>query len=136
VAPGRPAGGFVPEEGNGNMTLATAFCTFTSPPWREWPSLGSESFARMGSGEREEPESENEFAKLARLVRSNDRLLKELRALRPRMVSARAYLTELGCHVELGQMYLQRLQDRRSRALSGLRANRIEARELLASLGD
>ena len=122
------------------MICATGFFTPASTAWiRREASPRPASPTRVHGATTPAPEPaeepEAEFAKLARLVRSNDRLLADLRALRPRLAAARAYLAEPGCHVRLGASYLGRLRDRQSQILASLRSNRLEARALLASLG-
>ncbi len=79
-------------------------------------------------------EPEGTLAVMARLIASNDRLMAEAQSIRRRIEEARAYLSQPGCHARLGAAYLDRLQLRRSAAMALLRANRIEARALLASL--
>ena len=72
------------------------------------------------------------FARLARLVASNDRELATLRTLDARMVEARAYLADPASPTALAQAYLGRVRDRREKVLAVLRANRLAAREFLA----
>ncbi|RUL87251.1 hypothetical protein TsocGM_13590 [Tautonia sociabilis] len=73
----------------------------------------------------------DEFGRLVRLVRENERLHAELEAVRVRTNRAWAYLSEPGCNAALAMAQLDRLRLRRSALLAHLRANRIEARELL-----
>ncbi len=79
-------------------------------------------------------DAEDDLAKLVRLISSNDRLFAEMASLRARIDEAKSYLSGPGCRARLGAAYLDRLELRRSAALACLRANRIEARSLLASL--
>jgi hypothetical protein len=76
---------------------------------------------------------EDAFARLAALVRSNDRLLAELKALDARLAEARAYLATPLANLQLGQAHRDRIQARRVRVLTILRANRLAAREFLAN---
>ena len=71
------------------------------------------------------------FGRLASLVTSNDRYLRELRALNARVESARAHLATNPSDPTLGRAYLDGARVRRSRVLALLGANRIAAREFL-----
>ena len=53
-------------------------------------------------------DAESDLARIARLIRSNERLLAEMQSLRARIDLARAYLREPGCHTRLGASYLDR----------------------------
>lgn len=72
------------------------------------------------------------FAKLTRLVASNDRESAELQRLNERLAQARAYAADPCANPILAQAYLERVRNRRARVLAVLRANRLEAREFLA----
>lgn len=76
--------------------------------------------------------NDGSFARLARLVVSNDRLLADLDDLDARLAEARAYLADPACNAALGRAYLEGVRGRRARVLATLRANRLEAREFLA----
>lgn len=73
----------------------------------------------------------DEFGRLVRLVRENERLLSELDRVRSQSRRAWAYLGEPGCNAALAMAQLERLRMRRSAVLAHLRANRVEARALL-----
>ena len=76
--------------------------------------------------------SDGAFARLANLVRSNDRLMADLKALDARLADAKAYLARPDANVALGRAQLERVRASRSRVLAILRANRLAAREFLA----
>jgi hypothetical protein len=78
-------------------------------------------------------EPENAFARLAGLVRSNERYLAELKALNVRLAEANAYLESPSANLKLGLIYRGHVQARRARALALLRANRLAAREFLTN---
>lgn len=90
---------------------------------------------RLGGEEREPAEVAVglAFARLTSLVRSNDLLLAELKSLDSQGVEARAYLAAPSTNAALGRAYLERIRARRSRVLAILRANRMAAREFLAT---
>ncbi|QDV38346.1 hypothetical protein [Tautonia plasticadhaerens] len=73
----------------------------------------------------------DEFGRLVRLVRENERLLAELDRVRGQCRRAWAYLGEPGCNAALAMAQLERARLRRSAVLAHLRANRVEARALL-----
>jgi hypothetical protein len=77
----------------------------------------------------------NDFESLARVVRSNERLFEELGALGVNLGRARAYLTEPVCHRHLADANVSHLKTRRSGILALMRANRLEAWEILARIG-
>ncbi len=79
-------------------------------------------------------EPETDLARLARLIRSNDRYLGELRGLRARLALAREFLADPASPAHLARAYHDRVRARQSRVLALLRANRIEALALLATL--
>ncbi len=90
----------------------------------------------LGNPKRTEPsadEPDQAFARLASLVRSNDRYLAELKALNARLVEARSYLASPSANVRLGQACLDRVRAHRTCVLAMLRANRLAAREFLAN---
>jgi hypothetical protein len=76
----------------------------------------------------------DEFGRLIQLVRSNERLFVVLRDLAGRLHGVRSYLTRADCNVRLGKAYYQYWRARHSGVLAFLRANRLEARRLLARL--
>ena len=77
-------------------------------------------------------EPDQMLARLASLVRSNDRHLAEIQALNAGLHQAHAYLATPLANIRLGRAYLERIRMRRSRVLAVLRANRLAAREFLA----
>jgi hypothetical protein len=72
------------------------------------------------------------FERLVSLYRSNERLLSDLKSLRVRLASARAYLDSPGSNPVLGQARVLHLKAKHTAALTLLRANRVVARTLLA----
>jgi len=74
------------------------------------------------------------FARLVGLYQSNDCLLTELDSLKDKLIRARAYAEFPGSHTGLARANLLRLKVRHSAALTLLRANRVQARDLLTSL--
>ena len=81
------------------------------------------------------PIASNPLERLAQLVVSNDRLMDELVTSRTRIVAARAYLDNPGCHARFGSAHLERCRTKHSGILAQLRANRIEALQLLGKGG-
>jgi hypothetical protein len=80
----------------------------------------------------EPAEPVNALERLAQLVVSNDQLIDELTCSRARIVSALTYLDQPGCNARFGSAHLERCRNRHSEILAQLRANRLEALELLA----
>src|SRR4051812_41296837 len=74
------------------------------------------------------------FGLVVALYQSNARLFAELDAVRRETARARAYRAMPGSNRVLADARLLRLRSRRSAALAHLRANRIQARSLLARL--
>jgi hypothetical protein len=74
------------------------------------------------------------IGRLIRIFRSNERLFAELRTLSQRLRSSRAYLAEPGCNLSLGTAYYDYWRAKHSGVLTFLRANRLEARRLLAQI--
>ncbi len=74
------------------------------------------------------------FERLVWLVKSNERLIAEQRGLTDRLHRARAYLAEPGCNLRLGTAQLSYLRVKYSGVLAHLRANRWEARDIVAGL--
>ena len=74
---------------------------------------------------------DDEFGRLVRLVRVNERLTAELDETRARARRAWAYLATPGADPALAMAELQRLRPKRSAILAHLRANRLEAHALL-----
>jgi hypothetical protein len=70
--------------------------------------------------------------RLAQLVIANDRLMDELATSRAKIVAARNYLDRTGCNLRFGSAHLDRCRTRHSAILAELRANRIEALDLLS----
>lgn len=75
--------------------------------------------------------TEDAFGRLVRLVRDNERLQAELDATRAKVRDAFDYLAAPNANPALALALLERLRLRRSALLAHLRANRVEARELL-----
>ena len=82
-----------------------------------------------------EPEPSNDFARLARLTRSNESLFSTQRDLAVRRQRARAYLADPACNPNLAKANLEHLRAKSSETLTVLRMNRLEAQALLARLG-
>lgn len=99
------------------------------PPAASSPSLRVVTGAEAGAGVA--PPADD-FARLVGLVKSNERLFAEQRANRARLEQVRGYLARPDANVALGRALLERLRARRSAVLALLRANRAEARALLA----
>jgi len=74
------------------------------------------------------------FARLVSLYQSNDCLLSVLDSLKDKLIRARAYAESPGSHTGLARANLLRLKARHSAALTLLRVNRVQARNLLTSL--
>ncbi len=74
----------------------------------------------------------NPLERLAQIMRSNDRLMDELAVGRERVARARAYLDEPTCNARFGAAHLDRCRAKHAGVLAQLRANRIEALDLLA----
>ena len=101
-----------------------------------WPSPES---GRQGS-HRDVPKSERTkspagrtgpFERLVQIGRSNEALFASSRELARRIDETRRRLAGEGGDTRLARAYLDRLQDRRSACVAALRANRIEALQLL-----
>jgi hypothetical protein len=81
------------------------------------------------------PTPPNPLERLAQLVIFNDRLMDELVISRARIVAARSYLDRPGCNARFGSAHLERCRWKHSGILAQLRANRIEALDLLGEGG-
>ena len=77
------------------------------------------------------PIASNALERLAQLMISNDRLMDELVTSRARIIAAQAYLDKPGCNNRFGSAHLERSRAKHSAILTQLRANRIEALQLL-----
>ena len=77
----------------------------------------------------------NPLERLSQLMNSNEKLMAELATSRLRISDARAYLDAPGCNVRFGEAHLERCRARHSGILAQLRANRIEALQLLGEGG-
>jgi hypothetical protein len=75
--------------------------------------------------------SSNPLERLAQLVNANDRLIDDLASSRARIVAALVYLDKPDCNARLGSAHLHRCRKRHAGILAQLRANRIEALQLL-----
>jgi hypothetical protein len=76
----------------------------------------------------------NLFEQVVRLVQSNDRLFAERDALVAKLGRARAYLAEPGCNRNFAIAHLKHLKLKHSCVLALLRANRLQARQILDRL--
>ncbi len=106
------------------------------------PSLGTQHWSHspadgVGASPNptlEEPadalEADHAFARLARLVASNERLLVKLRSLDAKLARANAYADGPESNI-LARASRDRIRDTRAGVLLLLRANRIAAREFL-----
>ncbi len=79
------------------------------------------------------PALANPLERLAQLIRSNDRLLDDLATSRQRIVAALTYLDKPGCNARFASAHLDRCRNRHAAILAQLRANRIEALDLLGA---
>ncbi len=77
----------------------------------------------------------NSLERLAQLMISNDELMDELVTSRARIVAARTYLDKPACNLRFGLAHLERCRTKHSGILARLRANRIEALQLLGEAG-
>ena len=71
------------------------------------------------------------FERLVALYRDNEVLLSELKSLKFKLANARAYLRSPSSNAALGEANFARLRVKHSAVTTVLRANRIQARELL-----
>lgn len=76
-----------------------------------------------------------DLARLCAIVRENDQMQARLDDLRARLRDAADYLRGPDANATLGAARLSQLRDRRAATLDRLRANRIEALEILARHG-
>ena len=76
----------------------------------------------------------NIFERLVGIMRENERLLLDLKAMTQKCQAARAYLAAPDCNVTLALANLNRLREKRSGLLAVLRANRLAGEDLLATL--
>jgi len=74
------------------------------------------------------------FERLVRIMKANEALLGELKALDGRLGAARAYLAEPGSHPALALATLAHLKTKRSGLLTLLRAGRIAAEAIVGPL--
>ncbi|CAN5602598.1 hypothetical protein BH23PLA1_BH23PLA1_14290 [soil metagenome] len=73
----------------------------------------------------------NAFGRAVRLVQDNERLFAALHATTIQLRRARIYLADPTSNPTLAKLHLDRIRTRRSGILAQLRANRIEAQDLL-----
>jgi hypothetical protein len=90
---------------------------------------------RVPRPEQTVPIASNSLERLSQLMLSNDRLMDELVTSRARIVAARNYLDRVDCNPRFGSAHLERCRTKHSGILAQLRANRIEALQLLADDG-
>jgi hypothetical protein len=76
----------------------------------------------------------NLFEQIVRLVQSNERLFAERDALVAKLGRARAHLAEPGCNRNFAMAHLKHLKLKHSSVLALLRANRLQARQILDRL--
>ncbi len=74
------------------------------------------------------------FEQVVRLVQSNDRLFAERDALVAKLGRARTYLADPDCNRNFATAYLNHLKLKHSSVLALLRANRLQARQILDRL--
>ncbi len=86
----------------------------------------------LGRIETPSDRPDNDFGRMVRLVQSNEQLFAALQANRVGVAEVRAYLARPDANAVLGRARLERLKAKHSAVLARLRANRIEARQLLA----
>jgi hypothetical protein len=87
--------------------------------------------ARGHHAEPTPPIASNSLERLAQLMISNNRLMDELVTSRARIVAARIYLDKTDRNLRFGLAHLERSRVKHSGILAQLRANRIEALQLL-----
>ena len=75
----------------------------------------------------------NPFGRLVQLVQVNERLIADLDQLGRRQADARAYLSRSDCNLKLGTALVAFLKAKRSGILCQLRANRIEAEQIVGA---
>ena len=114
------------------MTMFAALPTLPAPFATGFGCVSNSSAPASPASPESSPSPDDAFARLAALVRSNDRLQAELLTLDRRGHEARAYLARPDANPALGRARLDRVRDGRSRVLSALRSNRIAAGEFLA----
>ncbi len=73
------------------------------------------------------------FERLVQIVRANEQLFRELQRVATQLARARAYLTRPGCRTALGVLAWERAKTKHAVVLARLRANRIEALQILKS---
>ncbi len=91
-------------------------------------------FEAVEGGDRREravAAGSNDFERMVRLLKSNESLFEELRALRRRIQGVRAYLADPSGNPAVGRAFYTRLRAKHSGVLALLRANRIEAQQIL-----
>jgi hypothetical protein len=86
------------------------------------------------TGVRDEDLQNNDSSRLARLARGNEQLIGWLRRVSDRLRGIRIYLDRADANVGLGTCYYRFWRAKHTIVLTLLRANRIEARRLLAGL--
>jgi hypothetical protein len=95
-------------------------------------SLKSPRLSGEASGSSLAPPST--FERIVQLVQSNDRLFTERDALLAKLEQARGYLADPDSNRNFAQAYLNHLRLKHSSVVARLRANRLEARQILARL--
>ncbi len=88
--------------------------------------------AEPAPGDNVNPSLLDAFGQCVSLYQSNKFLLTELKSLDRRLSSTQSYLESPGCNPLLARAHLRQLKTRRSAVLTLLRANRLQARLLLA----
>ncbi len=87
------------------------------------------------AGTPDEGREADPFGRLVRLMKTNERLFADLKALDAKVGQAKSYLLAPDSHLPLALANLARLKSKHSGLLALLRANRIEALDALDEAG-
>ncbi|WP_435009342.1 hypothetical protein P12x_000594 [Tundrisphaera lichenicola] len=117
------------------MTCPTPVAVAYLSPFENAPAPMVPTLAHQEPKKAVPPIASNPLERLAQLMLSNDRLMDELSASRTRITDARSNLDSPGSNSRFGEAHLDRCRSRHSRILAQLRANRIEALQLLGEGG-
>ncbi len=105
--------------------------TFVSGMISEDVAVTVTESARAAEG----PGGRDLFGRFVNLYQSNEFLIAELASVKKKVVSAQAYLESTGSNPSLAKAQLNHLKVRRSAILTMLRANRLQAQDLLIKTG-